>query len=172
MTIAEAPARTTPDTRGLERTFRTFDGVELFYRAWLPDAPTDKALVLFHRGHEHSGRFEELVKMLDLDDVAVFAWDARGHGRSPGDRGYADSFATFVRDAHEFAKHLAREHSVSTENTVVLGHSVGAVVLATPALRVKLYVPFARQALRVRTLFGGRSYVTSYVKSRMLTYDA
>ena len=188
MTIAEAPARPTPHAQRLERTFRTFDGVELFYRAWLPEAPTDKALLLFHRGHEHSGRFEGLVEMLGLDNVAVFAWDARGHGRSPGARGYADSFATFVRDAHEFAKHLAREHSVSSENTVVLGHSVGAViaaawvhdyaprvramVLATPALRVKLYVPLARQALRLRTLFGGRSYVTSYVKSRMLTHDA
>jgi alpha-beta hydrolase superfamily lysophospholipase/SAM-dependent methyltransferase len=160
----------------------------LFYRAWLTDAPTDKALILFHRGHEHSGRFEELVQMLDLDDVAVFAWDARGHGRSPGDRGYAESCATFVRDADEFAKHLVRAYGISIENTVVLGHSVGAViaaawvhdyaprvramVLAGPALRVKLYVPFARQVLRLRMLFGGRPYVTSYVKSRMLTHDA
>ena len=188
MTLVETQPRRLATARRIEHTFRTFDGVELFYRAWLPAAPTDKALVLFHRGHEHSGRFDELVETLGLDDVAVFAWDARGHGRSPGDRGYAESFATFVRDADEFVKHVAREHDTPVDNMVVLGHSVGAVivaawvhdyappvramVLATPALRVKLYVPLARQALRLRARLPGRAYVTSYVKSRMLTHDA
>ena len=188
MTLVETQPRRLATARRIEHTFRTFDGVELFYRAWLPAAPTEKALVLFHRGHEHSGRFEELVETLGLDDVAVFAWDARGHGRSPGDRGYAESFATFVRDADEFVKHVAREHDTPVDNMVVLGHSVGAVivaawvhdyappvramVLATPALRVKLYVPLARQALRLRNRLGGRAYVTSYVNSRMLTHDA
>ncbi len=31
-----------------------------------PDKPTDKALLLFHRGHEHSGRWQETVDSLDL----------------------------------------------------------------------------------------------------------
>ena len=35
------------------------DGAELFYRAWLPLEPSSKALILFHRGHEHSGRWQE-----------------------------------------------------------------------------------------------------------------
>jgi alpha-beta hydrolase superfamily lysophospholipase/SAM-dependent methyltransferase len=188
MTLATSPVRTAHRAaRLVESTFAAPDGTELFYRAWLPPTPTDKALILFHRGHEHSGRFEEMVEQLGLEDVAVFAWDARGHGRSPGDRGYADSFATFVRDAEAFVRFVSGANEIPIENMVVLGHSVGAVivaawvhdyappvramVLATPALRVKLYVPLARQALRLRTLFGGRSYVTSYVKSRMLTHD-
>ena len=70
-----------------ERTFITWDGAELFYRRWMPDGPTDKALLLFHRGHEHSGRWQETVDSLKLDDVSIFAWDARGHGHSPGERG-------------------------------------------------------------------------------------
>ena len=70
-----------------ERFFTTWDGTRLFFRAWLPDAPPKRALVLFHRGHEHSGRFEDLVRCLGLMDFAVFAWDARGHGKSPGERG-------------------------------------------------------------------------------------
>ena len=47
--------------RMVERTFKTWDGTELFYRAWLPAKTTNKALVLFHRGHEHSGRWQETV---------------------------------------------------------------------------------------------------------------
>ena len=70
-----------------EHTFALPEGTELFYRAWLPAQPADKALVLFHRGHEHSGRLQDVVEQLKLDNVACFAWDARGHGRSPGERG-------------------------------------------------------------------------------------
>src|SRR5437868_13671970 len=75
------------------------DGTALFYRAWLPERPTTKALLLFHRGHEHSGRWQETVAALGLEDVAVFAWDQRGHGRSPGERGAAPGLAAVGRDA-------------------------------------------------------------------------
>ena len=88
------------------RTFRTWDDVELFYRAWQPSSPTDKALILFHRGHEHSGRFLDVVEQLAFDNVAVFAWDARGHGRSPGRRGHAPSFGAVVRDVDCFVRHI------------------------------------------------------------------
>src|SRR6185295_8240513 len=136
-----------------EHTFTTWDGVPLFYRAWLSGSPKQKALILFHRGHEHSGRFQELVDLLDLEEFSVFAWDARGHGRSPGERGHAESFARVVRDLDEFARHVATAHDIATESMIVLGHSVAAVaaaawvhdyapplramILATPAFRVR-----------------------------------
>ncbi len=70
-----------------EHTLTLRDGAELFYRAWLPEEPTSKALLLFHRGHEHSRRWQETVRALGLDDFSVFAWDQRGHGLSSGERG-------------------------------------------------------------------------------------
>ena len=166
------------------------DGTGLFYRAWIPSEPTRKALVIFHRGHEHSGRLEDVVRDLRLRDVAIFAWDARGHGRSQGPRGYAPSFGCTARDADEFIRHISHTHGMQVEDMVVLGHSVGAVTVAawvhdyappvramllvTPALRVKLYVPFAWMALRLtQSLFPRRPMsVSSYVKGRMLTHDA
>src|SRR3954471_10845881 len=65
-----------------EKTFRTFDGVELFYRYWPATVAPKRAILLFHRGHEHSGRMAHLADELELPEFAVFAWDARGHGRS------------------------------------------------------------------------------------------
>ena len=73
------------------------DGTGLFYRAWLPAAKADRAVILFHRGHEHSGRWQDLVDEIGLGDFALFAWDARGHGRPPGERGCAESVGTLVR---------------------------------------------------------------------------
>ena len=63
-----------------EHTMISWDGAELFYRAWIPPKAKGKALLLFHRGHEHSGRWKETVDLLGLEDISVFAWDARGHG--------------------------------------------------------------------------------------------
>src|SRR6184192_983655 len=43
-----------------EHAMTSWDGAELFYRAWIPCERTDKAILLFHRGHEHSGRDEKV----------------------------------------------------------------------------------------------------------------
>jgi alpha-beta hydrolase superfamily lysophospholipase/SAM-dependent methyltransferase len=170
-----------------EQTMKTWDGTELFYRAWLPEQPTAKALLLFHRGHEHSGRWRETVEMLNLPDVAVFAWDARGHGLSPGERGAAENLSDIVKDVDAFARHISGRHNIPLANMIVLAHSLAAVsitawvhdyappiramVLATAAFHVKLYVPFAIAALRLKQKFLGNGFVKSYVKSKMLTHD-
>ncbi|MFN8392479.1 MAG: bifunctional alpha/beta hydrolase/class I SAM-dependent methyltransferase [Bdellovibrionota bacterium] len=173
--------------------FRSFDGTELFYRAWLPEAPAERALILFHRGHEHSGRFAKLVEELQVEGTAYFAWDSRGHGRSPGERGYANHLMDLVRDVDAFVRHVGTTYSIRVEDISVLAHSVAAVVvglwvhdfaprirsliLATPALQVKLYVPLALPALRLQLWWSRKRgaaapYVKSYVSGKLLTHDA
>lgn len=171
-----------------EHTFKSHDGAELFYRAWKPKAESDKALIIFHRGHEHSGRMMDVVKDLGMEDFHIFAWDARGHGRSPGERGSAENLGVITKDADCFARHLSKTYGIPMENMALLAHSVGAaiaaawvhdyapplkaMVLAAPAFRVKLYVPLAIPALRLRQKLFGHGYVKSYVKARVLTHDA
>ncbi|MGZ8940258.1 MAG: bifunctional alpha/beta hydrolase/class I SAM-dependent methyltransferase [Limisphaerales bacterium] len=173
--------------RRIEGTFVSHDGTDLFYRGWLPEG-FDKAVLLFHRGHEHSGRWEETVERMGFKDAAVFAWDARGHGRSAGERGSAKHLGVLVQDVEEWVRHLKGEYGLREEQLVVVAHSVGAViatawvhdyapriaglVLATPAFEVKLYVPFAIPLLRLRERLFGPGYVKSYVKPEMLTHDA
>ncbi|VVP57956.1 bifunctional alpha/beta hydrolase/class I SAM-dependent methyltransferase [Pseudomonas fluorescens] len=173
------------------QTFTTHDGVELFYRHWPATAGNlddpRKAVLLFHRGHEHSGRIAHLVDELDLPGFDFFAWDARGHGQSPGARGDSPSFATSVRDVQTFCDHLNSAHRVDEENMAVIAQSVGAViistwvhdyapriralVLASPAFKVKLYVPLARPGLSLMRKFRGNFFVNSYVKAKFLSHD-
>lgn len=171
-----------------EQTFTTLDGTDLFYRRWPATGPRRGALVLFHRGHEHSGRMAHLVHELGLDDFDIFAWDARGHGRSPGPRGHAPSFGTAVADVDAFIRHLRDSHGLAETDIAVIAQSVGAVlvstwlhdyaprlraaVLAAPAFSVKLYVPFARPGLKLMRRLRGNFFVNSYVKSRFLSHDA
>jgi alpha-beta hydrolase superfamily lysophospholipase len=171
-----------------EHQFVTHDGVSLFYRRWPTASGAPRgAVLLFHRGHEHGGRLTHLVDELDLPDFEFYAWDARGHGRSPGERGYSPSFGTSVRDVQTFVDHLRATHGVEVERTAVIAQSVGAVlistwahdyapkvralVLASPAFEVRLYVPFARPGLGLMYKIRGKFFVQSYVKSNLLTHD-
>ena len=175
--------RSEADSLMTENTFTSWDGTELFYRSWIPSKASNKALLLFHRGHEHSGRWQAAVDSLGLNDVSIFAWDARGHGRSPGERGTANNIHDVTKDVDAFARHVSKTHGIPIENMIVLAHSLAAVavtawihdyappiramILATAAFKVKLYVPFAILALRILR----PRFVKSYVRSKMLTRD-
>ncbi|ROR11461.1 bifunctional alpha/beta hydrolase/class I SAM-dependent methyltransferase [Erwinia sp. JUb26] len=171
-----------------EGTFATSDGAELYFRHWPAEhGNSRKVIVLFHRGHEHSGRLQHVVDELQMPDAHFYAWDARGHGHTPGDRGYSPSLARSVLDVDEFVRFVAREAKVGLEDIVVIAQSVGAVlvatwvhdyapkirgmVLASPAFKVKLYVPFARTGLGLMQRLRGLFYVNSYVKGKFLSHD-
>lgn len=172
----------------IESRFATHDGQELFYRHWPAASGTPRgAVLLFHRGHEHSGRVAHLVDELNLPDHDFFAWDARGHGRSPGERGYSPGLACSVRDIQTFVDHIEAAHGIGVERLAVVAQSVGAVLAATwvhdyaprirclvaasPAFKVKLYVPFARPGLKLMHRLRGKFFVNSYVKAKFLTHD-
>jgi len=172
-----------------EGEFTTHDGTTLFYRHWPAhgEPPARRAIVLFHRGHEHSGRLQHIVDELQLDDYAMFGWDARGHGRSPGARGDSPSFGASVKDVDAFIRHIEREHAIAPTEIAIIAQSMGAVlvatwvhdyaprvrclILTTPAFEVKLYVPFARAGLRFLHRVPGNFFITSYVKPKLLTHD-
>lgn len=172
----------------VERTFTSHDGAELFYRVWPAETVTAKgAVLLFHRGHEHGGRMAHIVDEINMAEYTFFAWDARGHGKSPGERGDAPSFGCNVQDVDAFVHHVNDAHGFKTEDIAVIAQSVGAVtvsawvhdyapklralVLASPAFSVKLYVPFARCGLSLMQKLRGNFYINSYVKSKFLTHD-
>lgn len=171
--------------------FNSHDKVALFYQHWpsivRSTSNQKKAIILFHRGHEHSGRVSHLVNELDLKDYDFFAWDARGHGKSPGLRGDSPSFSCSVKDVQSFIAHIQTEHHIKIENMAIVAQSVGAVLTATwvhdyapniralclvsPAFKIKLYIPFARTGLRCLHQLKGNFFVNSYVKSSLLTHD-
>lgn len=166
--------------------FTTDDGLSLHYKAWNVQGAT-KALVLLHRGHEHADRWDTVIPSLTMPDTAIYAWEARGHGLSPGRRGHAAGFMEYVRDLDTFFHHLQKAHGLTPERTVVVAHSVGGVVaaawvhdfapriaglvLATPALEVNLIVPGALTSIRVMQKLKPDATIKSYVRGSWLTRD-
>ena len=84
-------------------------------------------------------------------------------------------------------KMLKDTYGIEEEDLAVIAQSVGAViaatwvhdyapkiralVLASPAFKVKLYVPFARPGLALMRKFRGNFFVNSYVKAKFLSHD-
>lgn len=170
-------------------TFVSHDQTELFYQHWQSTVSTHekRAILMFHRGHEHSERMAHLVDELSLPEYDFFAWDARGHGKSPGERGDAPSFSACVKDIQYFVQHIQDKYGIEEHNIAVIGQSVGAVLaatwvhdyapkiralcLASPAFEIKLYVPLAIPSLKALSKVKGNFFIQSYVKSSMLTHD-
>ena len=130
------------------------DGTKLAYRAW-PKPGADITFVVVHGFGEHSGRYERFANGMAAHGMSTYALDLRGHGNSPGQRGYVDSWSQWTDDTSTFVRHV--EAAAGTE-VVPLGHSFGgATVLSTvlagklpkskrfivssPALKVKVAVP-------------------------------
>jgi alpha-beta hydrolase superfamily lysophospholipase len=130
---------------------------ELYTETFRP-AGTAKGVVLVTHGYaEHCGRYREVAHVIVNAGWAALTYDVRGHGRSPGDRGYIDRFSTFLTD---FAAMQAAAKGLvgAGDPLVVLGHSHGslitlralcdqppakadAAIISSPFLALRLKVP-------------------------------
>jgi alpha-beta hydrolase superfamily lysophospholipase len=101
-------------------------GLELFWQAWLPQQ-VRAAILLVHGFGEHSGRYDNLVRILLPAGFGIWSIDHRGHGCSPGLRGHVNVFSDYVEDLRTyFTKIVAPE--TGDLPFFVLGHSMGSII--------------------------------------------
>jgi acylglycerol lipase len=110
------------------------DGTRLAYRAW-PKQGASITFAVVHGFGEHSGRYERFAKGMAAHGISTYAVDLRGHGHSPGQRGYIDSWSQWTDDASAFVTHV--EATTDTE-VVPLGHSFGGATVLSTVLAGKL----------------------------------
>ena len=116
-------------------TFAGAGGLPLYYQAWTPlDSRTRKAVLInLHGLGDHSGLYPTIASHFPVRGVALYAYDMRGNGRSPGQRAY-------LRGWHEYRDDLrAFVESVRTWEPdlplFILGNSLGGLVVLEYALR-------------------------------------
>lgn len=101
-------------------------GLRLYRCELAPERGLERAvLVLMHGYGEHCRRYDELASHLVGRGVAVVRMDARGHGRSPGQRGYVRGYAEYVDDLAALVASTAARHPALP--LFVLGHSNGGL---------------------------------------------
>ncbi len=114
--------------------FAASDGARLFRQAWAPAAPRAHVLIVHGYG-EHSGRYAHVAERLNRVGYAVYTYDHRGHGKSPGRRGHIPSFDRLIADLDELSKEFMRQAPAGP--WFVFGHSLGGLVTASWVVRHK-----------------------------------
>ncbi|HDQ71593.1 MAG TPA: alpha/beta hydrolase [Chloroflexi bacterium] len=116
-----------------EGTFETFDGLQLYHQSWMPEGKARATLAIVHGFGEHSGRYGNLVDYFVPRGCAVHAFDLRGHGRSPGARGYVERWDVFRNDVRAFLAVLQKQAPGTP--LFLLGHSMGGLIVLEYVLR-------------------------------------
>ncbi|MGC9333220.1 MAG: lysophospholipase [Anaerolineae bacterium] len=111
----------------LEGTFTGFEGMELYYQRWRPEGILRASLAVVHGFGEHSGRYGNVVDWFVPRGHAIYAFDQRGYGRSPGTRGYVNYFGEYRQDLKAFLD-LVRA-AEADRPLFLLGHSMGGLVV-------------------------------------------
>lgn len=109
------------------------DGQKLFTQRWLPDAAPRAIIVITHGIGEHSTRYARHAEFFTPHGYAVYTYDLRGHGQTPGPRGAVRSHDDLLSDLH--AQVAAARADYPTTPIFVFGHSLGGNITLHYALK-------------------------------------
>ncbi|MDQ2880852.1 MAG: lysophospholipase [Actinomycetota bacterium] len=101
-------------------------GRSTYWQAWLPSDPARAVVTIVHGIHEHSSRYAHVGSRLADANLAVYAADHRGHGRSGGRRANIERMALIVDDLSSFVHFAAQRHPGLP--VFMVGHSLGGLI--------------------------------------------
>ena len=114
-------------------TFQGAGKIELYYQSWHPQASAKAVVAVVHGHGGHSGIFTRLVEYLVTCDYIIYGFDLRGHGRSPGQRGYINSWAEYRADLAAFLQLVKTQESPLP--LFLIGQSMGGTIVLDYLLR-------------------------------------
>lgn len=119
--------------RHSEEKFRGAGHLELYYQCWHPKELARAAIAIVPGLGDHSGRYTNISNHLVPRGYAIYAFDLRGNGRSPGQRGYVKEWKEFRDDVASFLA-LIRDREPRTP-IFLFGESLGGVIVLDYCLR-------------------------------------
>lgn len=116
-----------------EGTFAGCDRLQLYYQVWLPHSGGSRAvLVNLHGLGDHSGLYPNLAQYFPARQIALYTYDLRGNGRSPGQRAYIKSWDQYRGDLHAFLEQVRTWEP--NRPLFLLGNSLGGLIVLDYAL--------------------------------------
>lgn len=129
------------------------DGLTLSAADWPASAPERGTVVLVHGLGEHMARYPHVIDRLQQGGFSVLAYDQRGHGTSPGRRGFTPSFEQLLDDVQAAIDAASARHP--RQPIFLYGHSLGGLLVLLTGLQrqpplcgIVSTAPFLRPAFR------------------------
>ena len=115
-----------------ESTFEGVGGLKIFTRSWQPEGKTRGVVVIVPGFNSHSGQYLWAGEQFAAKDLATYAIDLRGRGRSEGERWYVEKMEDYTDDVATLIRTAKSENPDLP--VFLLGHSAGGVVSCIYAL--------------------------------------
>jgi len=109
-----------------EGVFQGSGDIKLYYQYWEPRAEARAVVAIVHGVGEHSGRYQNLIEPLTNKNYALYGFDLRGHGRSPGQRVFINSWSEYREDLNSFVKFI--EEQEPGKAIFLYCHSLGSII--------------------------------------------
>jgi alpha-beta hydrolase superfamily lysophospholipase len=85
-----------------EATFRGVGEIELYYQVWQSESHCKANIIIVHGFGENTNRWQNVSRHFMQRGFRVWVYDQRGHGRSPGQRGYINDWSELRGDLRAF----------------------------------------------------------------------
>jgi len=121
---------TLPSADLVTGTFPSYDATELCFQNWKPKKNSNSSslvAVLVHGMGDHSGHMMTVVEKLIEIELTVYAYDQRGHGKSPGKRGHISSWKIFREDLQSFCNFVCTRENKA--KLLLFGNSMGGALV-------------------------------------------
>src|SRR5262245_35850926 len=109
-----------------ESTFEGVGGLKIFTRSWQPEGETRGVVIIVPGFNSHSGQYLWVGEQFAAKDLAAYAIDLPGRGRSEGVRYYVEKIEDYTEDVATLVRTAKSENPGLP--VFVLGHSAGGVV--------------------------------------------
>lgn len=133
-------------------TFQGVEGLDLYYQSWHPEGKVRAILAILHGLGAHSDRYNNVIEHLIPKQYALYALDLRGHGRSPGQRGYIKAWSEFREDLAAFLGLIQTQQPGCP--VFLLGHSLGGVIVLDYILRCAQQASLLQGAIAIAPTLG------------------
>ena len=100
------------------------DGIKLYYEAYIPQK-VKSTLIIVHGLSEYIASYAEFRDFLNERNIAVYGFDARGHGNSPGIRAHVNCWSEYTEDLHRFVTLVQAEQK---GKLMMFAHSMGTTI--------------------------------------------
>src|ERR1700741_2555168 len=109
-----------------ESTFAGVGGLKIFTRSGQPEGQTRGVVVIVPGLNSHSGQYVWVGEQFATNDLAAYAIDLPGRGRSEGERYYVEKMEDYTDDVATLVRTAKSENPGLP--VFLLGHSAGGVV--------------------------------------------